>query len=97
MIIGMGNNGTLVVAITKADVEHLQSGKVGTPYGETLSYTGEQPLGLVQNVIMLYAEDKEALIRIFQESGVDANAKTIPGWADKVRRGERTDKPKKAN
>jgi len=97
MIVGMGNNGTLVIAVTKADVEHLQSGQVGTPHSETLAYEGAQPLGLVQNVIMLYADDKEALIRIFQDSGVDANAKTIPGWADKVRRGERTDKPKKAN
>jgi hypothetical protein len=97
MIVGMGNNGTLVIAVTKADVEHLQSGQVGTPYGETLAYEGATPIGLVQNVIMLYADDKEALIRIFKESGVDANAKTVPGWADKVRRGERTDKPKKAN
>ena len=97
MIVGMGNNGTLVIAVTKADVEHLQSGQAGTAYGETLAYEGAQPLGLVQNVMMLYAEDKEALIRIFTDAGVDANAKTIPGWADKVRRGERTDKPKKAN
>ena len=97
MIVGMGDNGTLVIAITKDEVAHLQSGKVGTAFAETLAYEGAQPLGLVQNVIVLYADDKEALIRIFQESGVDANAKTIPGWADKLRRGERTDKPRKAN
>jgi len=97
MIVGMGNNGTLIIAITKAEVDHLQSGQVGTPMGETLAYEGAQALGLVQNVIVLYADDKEALIRIMQDSGVDASAKTIPGWADKVRRNERTDKPKKVN
>lgn len=93
----MGDNGTLVLAITAADVEHLQSGQKGTAYGETLAYNGAAPLGLVQNAIILYAADKEALIRIFEEAGVNTNPATIPGWADKARRGERTDKPKKAN
>ena len=97
MIVAKGDNATLVLAITAADLKHLQSGEVGTPFAQTLSYEGPSPLGLVQNVILLYAENKEALIRIFQESGVDAQSTTIPGWADTFRRGERTDKPKKGH
>ena len=93
----MGDNATLVLAVTSKDVEHLQSGQKGTVYGETLTYEGARPLGVVQNVVILYAEDKEALIRIFKEAGVDANPNTIPDWAEKARRGERTDSPKKAN
>jgi hypothetical protein len=95
MIVGMGDNATLVIAITDAEVDHLKSGKAGTAHGETLAYEGAEPLGLVQNVVVLYAADKEQLIKIFQDAGVDARTHTIPGWADKVRRGERTDKPRK--
>jgi len=47
--------------------------------------------------VILYAPDKETLIRIFKDAGVDSRPNTIPDWADKARRGERTDKPRKAN
>src|SRR5690349_8926834 len=95
VIVAMGDNATLVLAVTAKDIEHLQSGQKDTIYGETLAYEGKQPLGVVQNVVILYAADKESLIRIFKEAGVDANPNTIPDWADKARRGERTDSPKK--
>lgn len=97
MIVGMGDNATLVLAITAKDLEHLQSGRTGTLHAETLAYEGARPLGLVQNVVVLYADDKESLIKILEECGVDNHPATIPGWADKARRGERTDKPKKVN
>lgn len=97
MIVAMGDHATLVLAITKAEVEHLLSGQVGSMMGETLTYESAVPLGLVQNVVLLYAANKEELIRIFKDAGVDSQPNTIPGWADKARRGERTDRPKKAN
>jgi hypothetical protein len=95
MIVGMGDNATLVIAITAADLAHLQSGQVGTEHAETLAYEGATPLGLVQNVILLYAADREQLIKIFTDAGVDASSRTIHDWKGKVRRDERTDRPKK--
>jgi len=47
MIVAMGDNATLVLAITEADVAHLKSGQAGTAMGETLTYEGARPLGLV--------------------------------------------------
>lgn len=97
MIVAMGDNATLVLAVTAEDIAHLQSGAAGTAHGETLSYEGAAPLGLVQNIMLLYAPDKDTLIRIFKDAGVEANARTIPGWSEKYRRGERTDKPRKGH
>jgi len=86
VIVGMGNGGTLLVAITDEDIAGMREGM-------TMTYEAASPLGLVQNVIMMHGTDRDDVIRQLRAGGVTVSSEMERAY----RGGRRTDAPKRVN
>ena len=84
MIVGYGDNNVLLIAITEDEIADLRTGR-------TLTYEGVKML--TKDIIVLYGRDKEHVIAQLAEAGVSFSGDMI----EKYRRGERTDKPRRAS
>lgn len=82
MIVGYGDNNTLLIGIIQGDVETLQRDL-------TLTYEGTKML--VKDIVIVYGVDKEHLIMLLKSAGVSVTEETL----EKYRRGERTDHPRR--
>jgi len=82
MIIGYGDNNVLLIGLVESDLGNLRR-------GGTETFEGQQVL--VKDIIIVWAEDKEQLLSLLKEGGVSITEV----MADKYRRGERTDTPRK--
>ena len=84
MIVGMGDENTLLLCYTEEDLATLRR-------GETVNFLGKQML--IRNIVTCYAKDKESLIALLDEAKVPFSQEL----KDKYRRGERTDNPPKVS
>ena len=82
MIIGYGDNNTLLIGLIESDIQRLQTG---------LTETFEGTRVLVKDIIVVWGRDKEHLIELLKSGGVAVSEE----MAEKYRRGERTDNPRK--
>jgi hypothetical protein len=84
MLIGYGDNNTLLIGLIESDLDTLHEG---------LTKTFEGTRMLVKDIVVVWSKDKESLITLLKKGGVSVSEE----MSDKYRRGERTDKPHKSN
>lgn len=79
------NEATLLLAITDADLDILREQR-------TLEYINppHRPQ-LVKNIVVMHGKDKQAVIDLIREAGVQVTEAQL----DVLRKGERTDRPRR--
>ena len=79
------NDATLLLAITDADIATLRTKR-------TLEYIDppHRPQ-LVKNIVVLHGTDKQAVIDLIREAGIQVTESQL----DVFRKGERTDRPRR--
>lgn len=82
MIVGYGDRNVLLLGITDAEIEELRAGKTQTFEGCRM---------MTKDILLMWGRDKEHVLEQLIESGVMVSGQ----MADKYRKGERTDRPKK--